>query len=868
MRASFLVTTGLVLAVIPLAANRAGAEYPFDSVPSLPPLAGAGSPAGSAHRPSPYDSALTVPMSSPDFADDRQGFVANDFAYDDDYGPADGGPHRDPPPMFDRLFAGPPPLWIGYLSSTFMPGTDRVLWDGELFLPLWQDGNNLWFFDMRGQIDNADAGEFNIGTGFRTLAPEGWIFGSYIFYDRLFSANGNRFNQGTVGVEVMDYERDFRLNVYFPESRGQATSAPPSATISNGTVVVSSGVERAYWGFDIEAGQLLWATGPNAQHEVRGFVGLYHFANSNSGFDNITGPRARIEWRWYDLPHFGIGSRFTCGLTVQADGERGGDAFLFAGLRIPLDPWAHARRPLSPLQRRMVDPLVRDVDVVTNSRQMTESAVNPQTGQTIASARVFDNRDDLAALLPESGTNSVVVIDGDAGDIISGSSVKLRPGQTIVGGGTQMTVRGARSGRAAVWTAPGSRPTIEFNSNTCPEGFACATVFRPPTAGFVMADDTRLAGMNLIGGRGAVVIEDANRVAVSELNIRDAQGVGIALRNAQHVSIDNVVIDGVDQTNSLSAASNSTGVFPNDAVQRGTGIAAVSSSDINIRNVHIQKTNQSGIRLLDSRDTAIEHVTMSRTGEFGILADGAVNTRVNAIDIEGSQNGLRFNGGSELVVADTRIVLPGMPSDVVSIVSPQFNGISLEEVTGTAEIRDSEVRGGTTGLVNTNTQQGALDLTVTNNLFEGNIRLAARGASQLSGRVSDNTIGTDGAGARGTGGSVGIDASGNGTSNLGFFNNTLQGRFSALASQERNLNLVVDGNRLGDMEHAITNEGDATVQLRYRNNLSLGDVLFQERGNAFSIEPLVGNDHTPAFNGNLSNISLGTLETRSPGLFD
>ncbi len=862
------MTIGLVLAVIPLTARRAGAEYPFDSVPALPPLAGAGSPAGSSHLPSPYDAGPTVPMSGPDFDDGRQGFVANDFAYDGSYGPADADPYVDSPPLFDRLFAGPPPLWIGYVSSTFMPGTDRVLWNGELFLPLWQDGNNLWFFDMRGQIDNADAGEFNIGTGFRTLAPEGWIFGSYIFYDRLFSANDNRFSQGTIGFEVMDYLRDFRLNVYFPESRGQATSAPPSATISDGTIVVRSGVERAYWGLDLEAGHLLWATGPNAQHEVRGFLGVYHFDNSNSGFDNITGPRARLEWRWYDLPHFGIGSRFTCGLTVQADSERGGDAFLFAGLRIPLDPWAHARRPLSPLQRRMVDPLVRDVDVVSNVRQMTEAAVNPQTGQTINSARVLDNRNDLAALLPESGTNSVVVIDGDAGDISSQSAIRLRPGQTVFGGGTQMTVRGARTGRAAVWTAPGSRPAIEFNSNACPEGFACTMVARPPTAGFVMADDTRLAGMDLRGGQGAVVVENADRVYVSDLNIRDAQGAGIALQNARHVSIDNVVIDDVGQTNSLSAASSTTSVFQAAASHQGTGIAGVNSSDINIRNVHIQTTDLAGIKLLDSQETTIEHVTMNRTGEYGILADDAVNTRINAVGIEGSRNGLRFNGGSGLVVSDARVVLPDMPSDVVYIVPPQFNGISLQEVTGTAEIRDSEVRGGTTGLVNTNTQQGALDLTVANNLFEGNIRLSSRGASQLSGRVSDNTIGTYGAGVWGTGGSVGIDAGGTGTSNLGFFNNDMQGTFGALAHDEREMNLVFDGNQLGAGEHVITNEGDATVQLRYRNNSSLGDVLFQERGDALSIEPLVGNDHTPALTGNVSDISLGTLETHSPGLFD
>lgn len=637
MKALYFATCGFALVVTAVFADRAAAEYPFNTVPALPPLAGASYGPSSS---SSYDPILSVPDHQGVSGDGAYGatvFGAPDYGTPDyggsDYESMDYGPDAYPPPdggvdpffgqwsSLDGLFGDGVPIWVGYLAANYVPGTERTIFNGDLFLPLWQDGQTLWYLDIRGQVDDDDAGELNVGTGIRTLARPGLVFGTYLFYDRLFSANDNGFNQGTFGVEVMDVCWDYRFNVYFPESKGKPTSTPPSASISNGTIVVSSGEERAYWGLDFEAGALLGAWGPNAQHELRGFAAIYHFDHSAAGFDNITGPRVRLEWRYHDLPMFGSGSRLTCGFTLQADSERGGDAFAFIGLRVPLDPWAHARRPLSRLQRRMVDPVVRDVDVVTNSRIMTEPAANPLSGERIEGVHVLDSEDHLAQAIPALSDNSVVVIDGAAGDIISRSEIPLRPGQIVLGGGSQTTVRGALSGRTAVWTAPGSRPTVEFDPNHCPDGSLCTMDMRPPTAGFVMADGTRLAGLNLRGGRGTVSVIDAENVSLSDVSIRHSQMAGVLIENSHQVAIDRVSIDGVSQSH--AAPQDTPGEYADPfaeaaAVHQGVGIASVRSSDVDVRGVQIRNAAQSGLKFVDSQDVSVLNSSILQTGGPGV----------------------------------------------------------------------------------------------------------------------------------------------------------------------------------------------------------------------------------------------------------
>ena len=328
MKATPQVVLPLLLSLFLIGTVRA--EYPFDPMVGADPGAVVGA--------DPFDTG---------------GYGPDPFLYEDPYPPLEG------------LFASESPVLPGWISGTINAGTKRFIYGGELFQPVFQAGQTIGYLDFRLQGDDHSSGEFNFGGGVRMLSDPGWVFGFYTFWDHLRSSHGNHFNQGTLGIEAMSVFWDARFNVYFPESKAKGTGTA-GAGVSNGTVVKQAGLERAYWGWDMEVGHLLWAAGPGAQHELRGYLAVYHFDHSANTLHSITGPRGRLEWRCYDLPYFGPGSRFTCGLTAQHDRVRDGQLFAFMQLRIPLDVWAHHRRPLSPLHRRMLDPIVRDVDVVTH----------------------------------------------------------------------------------------------------------------------------------------------------------------------------------------------------------------------------------------------------------------------------------------------------------------------------------------------------------------------------------------------------------------------------------------------------------------------------------------------------------------------
>src|SRR5262249_58281010 len=80
----------------------------------------------------------------------------------------------------------------------------------------------------------------------------------------------------------------------------------------------------------------------------------------------IAGPRGRIEARLYDIDFLGLQSRLTAQGVVQWDSPRGVQGFGGLELRIPLGAVMGSPGPkLNPLDRRMVDRVQRDVDIVT-----------------------------------------------------------------------------------------------------------------------------------------------------------------------------------------------------------------------------------------------------------------------------------------------------------------------------------------------------------------------------------------------------------------------------------------------------------------------------------------------------------------------
>lgn len=238
-------------------------------------------------------------------------------------------------------------------------GSDRSLGEIQAMLPLWQGEQDFLYGDIQGRFSDNEESEGHFGLGLRMLLDEEWILGTYAYYDLRKTLARNRFNQLTLGLELMSIDWDFRVNGYFP-NEGYKNSSINSG-VSNGTIVTNSFQERAYRGMSLEVGRRILRWGRFDTSEVRLFFGYYYFDTGATGFPQLDGPRTRVEYRNYELPFFGPQSRFTAGLEYSNDNVRDDQFWGYLRITVPLSPkWS--RQPLGIVQRRMMDPTYRSID--------------------------------------------------------------------------------------------------------------------------------------------------------------------------------------------------------------------------------------------------------------------------------------------------------------------------------------------------------------------------------------------------------------------------------------------------------------------------------------------------------------------------
>ncbi|MEM0969297.1 MAG: inverse autotransporter beta domain-containing protein, partial [Verrucomicrobiota bacterium] len=415
------------------------------------------------------------------------------------------------------------PTWGPYFELEGRAGNPQSLGKTTLFLPLWQDDSSLFFADFRGIWTDSQALEGNWGLAYRSILPNEWIWGSYLFYDVRRTDLNNTFHQATIGTEFLNEEWAFRFNGYLPEQKLKTVDGTARALLENRNIVVRRDIEAAFAGFDLEAERLLWSNhggGPGKNpitHLLHAefwlAAALFHFGNDDSGLPSMTGPRFGAELRLFDLPLLGNDSRFVMSGEYQYDDVRDSVASGTVALRIPLGKKStRSTAPLRGLERRMVTPIVRDIDIVTRVGEVSEPARLVHTGEVITAADVIDaNTSDPSGVISALGANSVAVADGSQGTITANRSFILSDGQVLMGGGSQLAVTGANSGTPATFTGPGTRPTINYTDIT------------PGTGIVVLTNNNTLLGIDLTGGRNGVY---TNGLDVSNILIDDVQVSG------------------------------------------------------------------------------------------------------------------------------------------------------------------------------------------------------------------------------------------------------------------------------------------------------------------------------------------------------
>lgn len=324
----------------------------------------------------------------------------------------------DPQSEDEWIIAPEEGKWRPYIELQGRMSDDGSLGQADVFLPLAQNLDSLLFFNLRGHTNFSHQGEFNIGLGYRHKF-DNWILGGYGYLDQSKGDRGQRYRQATFGVEALGEHWDLRFNGYLPEE--QAATSFGQVVINANQISVDVHLQKALRGVDGEVG--LRIGGRNPEHragaklpsnDLRFYAGGYHFEEDGDA-EAITGGRFRAEWGFDNLPRFGDGSRFSIGVETQYDESRGSRTAGLVRLRLPLgtgdlkdndgndgnddgDAASYAAIN-SGLDRRMVTPVVRDVDIVVGSGQANVAALNP-AGQVYQQYLEYHSRADV-----EDGTD-------------------------------------------------------------------------------------------------------------------------------------------------------------------------------------------------------------------------------------------------------------------------------------------------------------------------------------------------------------------------------------------------------------------------------------------------------------------------------
>lgn len=517
-------------------------------------------------------------------------------------------------------------LWRPHVDVTGKLGNDKSLGELELFIPVAQNRDRLFFLDMRFQLDDNDETEGNFGFGLRKIIDSTWILGGYAFYDRRESFYDNDFQQVTLGVEALTEVYDARVNAYLAEDKEYLIARQESVdrvVFSGFNLVHQSGGdafeirEKPMSGFDAELGwRLPWFDTP----EIRGYVGGYHF--TASGLEDISGPRGRVEVRVPDI--FGwTGSLFELGGEVRHDDVRDTDYFISARGRIPFGRVTKPVQQPKGLSARMTERIQRDPDIVV-AKQTTDTTtpfketVLSSNGDDILITHVDSQSTDgngkaeapfnslaSAEALNDSQINDIILLYADS--TFDGEGITLKPNQRLLGGnlthmihtdqlgeipipqfstGTNMPIIRNFAGNAVTLASGSEVSGVQFSDvNTAITGFSVGGIninrnkiyntqeaiiiddITSPNLDSVTTIENNLISNSAFDGISfSSTAVDTVRIKVLNNEIRDIDGVGIIAENYSNDM--RLIIEGntVSDTTSLGIwGLNSEGVMSTDA---------------------------------------------------------------------------------------------------------------------------------------------------------------------------------------------------------------------------------------------------------------------------------------------------------------
>jgi len=614
--------------------------------------------------------------------------------------------------------------WGAWIDAGGRIGNKRDIGEVDVFLPLAQDGTRLLFADIRGTLDDQQQREGNFGLGYREMLGNGWNLGGYGFYDRRQSTSGHFFSQATVGLEALGPDFDARVNAYLPlGTREYEVADGTRIEMTGSSIRMSNSHERAYHGGDAEAGWRVPVFSTDADQELRIYGGGYWFDAPDSA--SVAGPRLRLELRLYDLTEALPGSRLTLSGEIQHDEPRGTQEFLGFKLRFPLQAEAPARR-LTPQERRMTDPVVRDVDIVTQQTQVSEAV--KMNGTMVDSVQQLSGSN-LQSQLNSAASGALLLLSGES---TVTAPVTINAGQTLRGGGGTITLIGASSGKTINYTIPGSAGVIKG-------AIANDAVVK-------MADNSSLSGITVQNTSSATNSWAISANSSTGANLRNvtilSAANGLKIDSATNFGIYNSSITAAQGRAITISASSGLNVSNNSLVQNGTsGIGILADNAAGSISNNTITTNGNGNGLDDTDFSALPAHGLSISNSGGLTISG------NTVTTNGTQaNGIHVTSSNGIRIADNTITTKNYMSRGIHLIG-SANAVISGNTIATETVDESNWSSRTIAfgiMAETSSGLRVADNTITTQMRGGDgVDIRYCDGSTVSG----NTITTNGVGA-------------------------------------------------------------------------------------------------------------------------
>jgi hypothetical protein len=253
-------------------------------------------------------------------------------------------------------------------------GKKRSISELDYLQPIWEAGNNLSLVDLKLKMDNHKSKEINLGLVNRYNFDDNFVLGVYGYFDHRQTGNGFKVNGITIGAEVLSKYIDARVNYYKPlnDKKKIQHNNKKKVVIEGTSIFALSGAhnyEYALTGYDIEIGTPVFSMFDNLNDSIgtKVFVAKYDFRHKNA--KSISGIRFRLEQPLGSLDFGDNALHFNLNAESQYDKVRKRQNYIGLGAKFDI---GNKKKKSKGLSARMMDTVIRDVDIVTDVNRAAE----------------------------------------------------------------------------------------------------------------------------------------------------------------------------------------------------------------------------------------------------------------------------------------------------------------------------------------------------------------------------------------------------------------------------------------------------------------------------------------------------------------